>query len=129
MRKKSLNSDIIFRSLLCSIGSAITLSILSSLLFIDFSFLGILFYFLIFFFIYLIIASPIQFKLNQKPKRFNIIYLIIYGVGSALVTITIANLYEYEDPFLSLTIYVIIISSSIIFWIFDSVLLQDENLW
>ncbi|MBR8646374.1 UPF0715 family protein [[Brevibacterium] frigoritolerans] len=92
-----------------------------------FSLLGTVIYALIFFLIYLIVGSPIQFKLNKKPQKFNIIYLIIYGFGSAIVTAIITKFYGYENPFVSLNFYLIFILSAIIFWIFDSVFLQNKT--
>lgn len=123
------SSDIIFLYLLCSLVSAITLSIfcMISMGLANFSLLGTLIYALIFFLFYLIVGSPIQFKLNKKPKKFNIIYLIIYGFGSAIVTAIITKFYGYENPFVSLNFYLIFILSAIIFWIFDSVFLQDKT--
>lgn len=131
LKNINFDQDIIFRSLLCSLGSAITLSIFTLLFLVDlsyFSFLGVAIYSLIYFFIYLIIASPIQFKLNQKPKKFNIIYLIIYGLGSAIVTAIIAKFFGYENLFISSTFYTITILSALTFWLFDSVFLQSKTL-
>ncbi|MBZ5752243.1 UPF0715 family protein [Metabacillus sp. DBTR6] len=92
-----------------------------------FSFFGIAIYSLISFFIYLVIGLPIQFKLNQKPKKFNIIYLIIYGFWSAIVTAIFTKFYGYENPFASSTFYIMTTSSTVIFWIFDSIFLQSKT--
>lgn len=126
MEKISLNSEIISRSVLCSAASAIILSLLVLLGQSYFSFLLLIVYFLLFLFAYLIIASPIQVKLNQQPKKFSIKYLVIYLIASALIN-AIIKIVGSGNPFTSSSYYFIFISSSLIFWIVDSFLLQDTS--
>ncbi|AYV70863.1 hypothetical protein C2H98_04360 [Niallia circulans] len=64
-----------------------------------FSLLGILIFSFIFFCFYLVIASPLQILLNQRPKKFSILYLAIYNVFSGVVTWIVAMFFDMEDLF------------------------------
>jgi len=127
MEKVYIDSDLIGRSFICSLISAITLSLVFILLRSTyFSFMELIIFSLIIFFLYLFIATPLQIKLNQKPKSFSIKYLLIYMIGSA-ITVGIMQIIGQENPFNSIQFYLLVLSSAIIFWIYDSVLLQRRE--
>ncbi len=83
----------------------------------------------ILFIFYLIFAAPVQYFLNRNPKRFSLKYLLIYIFFSFLVWLifavttdpktTIGFLMGYE-------IYLFGISFALIFWVWDSVFLQNK---
>ncbi|UPG83707.1 UPF0715 family protein [Bacillus subtilis] len=83
----------------------------------------------ILFIFYLIFAAPVQYFLNRNTKRFNLKYLLIYIIFSYLVWLifaisndpktTIDFLMEYEINLFG-------ISFAVIFWIWDSVFLQNR---
>ncbi|MGP3749748.1 UPF0715 family protein [Bacillus sp. 3A_MP1] len=78
---------------------------------------------------YLIFATPVQYFLNRKPKRFSLKYLFIYFFFSFLVWLFFALI---TDPIntlgilLSYEIYLFSISFAFIFWGWDSVFLQNK---
>lgn len=84
----------------------------------------------ILFIFYVIFAAPVQYFVNRNPKRFNPKYLLIYIFFSFLVWLfftvitdpknTLDFLMEYEVSLFS-------ISFAVIFWIWDSVFLQNEK--
>ncbi|MCM2584197.1 UPF0715 family protein [Bacillus stercoris] len=84
----------------------------------------------ILFIFYLIFAAPVQYFLNRNPKRFSLKYLLIYIFFSFLVWLifavttdpkaTIGFLMGYE-------IYLFGISFALIFWVWDSVFLQNKE--
>lgn len=84
----------------------------------------------ILFIFYVIFAAPVQYFVNRNPKRFNPKYLLIYIFFSFLVWLfftvitdpknTLDFLMEYE-------VYLFSISFAVIFWIWDSVFLQNEK--
>lgn len=126
MEKVYMDSDLIGRSFICSLLSAITLSLVSLFISTDFSFFMLAIFSFIFFLFYLFIATPLQIKLNQKPKSFSILYLFTYCLASAVVT-ALFMLYGQANPFTSVEFYIHVGMSAVIFWIFDSVLLQKKE--
>ncbi|MEC1602664.1 MULTISPECIES: UPF0715 family protein [Bacillus] len=88
----------------------------------------------ILFIFYVIFAAPVQYFVNRNPKRFNPKYFLIYIFFSFLVWLfftvitdpkntlenTLDFLMEYE-------VYLFSISFAVIFWIWDSVFLQNEK--
>ncbi|WP_024121552.1 UPF0715 family protein [Bacillus halotolerans] len=84
----------------------------------------------ILFIFYVIFAAPVQYFVNRNPKRFNPKFLLIYIFFSFLVWLfftvitdpknTLDFLMEYE-------VYLFSISFAVIFWIWDSVFLQNEK--
>ncbi len=127
MEKVYLDSDLIGRSFICSLISAITLSLVFILLRSTyFSFMELIIFSLMIFFFYLFIATPLQIRLNQKPKSFSMKYLLIYMIGSA-ITVGVLLTIGHQNPFQSLQFYLLVLSSAIIFWIYDSVLLQRRE--
>ncbi|QAV08704.1 UPF0715 family protein [Bacillus vallismortis] len=78
---------------------------------------------------YLIFATPVQYFLNRKPKRFSLKYLFIYLFFSFLVWLFFALI---TDPIntlgilLSYEIYLFSISFAFIFWVWDSVFMQNK---
>ncbi|MCZ4248890.1 UPF0715 family protein [Bacillus amyloliquefaciens] len=77
---------------------------------------------------YLIFELPLQLILNRKPRRFNINYLLIYTVSSFVAWLIMAVLFEPYNPIGSILasygIYLFSILFALIFWVWDSVLLQ-----
>ncbi|MEC1526636.1 UPF0715 family protein [Bacillus spizizenii] len=83
----------------------------------------------ILFIFYLIFAAPVQYFLNRKPKRFNLKYLLIYIFFSFLVWLVFAVITDPKntlDFLMGYEIYLFSISFAIIFWIWDSVFLQNR---
>lgn len=83
----------------------------------------------ILFIFYLIFAASVQYFLNRKPKRFNFIYLVIYIFFSFAVWFIFAVLTDPDSNLgllLGYEIYLFSISFALIYWIWDSVLLQNK---
>ncbi|AEP86743.1 UPF0715 family protein [Bacillus spizizenii] len=83
----------------------------------------------ILFIFYLIFAAPVQYFLNRKSKRFNLKYLLIYIFFSFLVWLVFAVITDPKntlDFLMGYEIYLFSISFAIIFWIWDSVFLQNR---
>lgn len=111
-------------AILCALCTSIILSIIT-LSQSTFSLIGTLyltFFYLIF---SLIFAAPVQFVLNVKPKRFNILYLLIYAIVAFIAT-AFAMILLGEKPFSMLSHYIFSSLAAILFWFFDSILLQKE---
>ncbi|MGE7651216.1 UPF0715 family protein [Peribacillus frigoritolerans] len=130
MKKISINSNFILRYLICLILSAIAVSILTILLTKGISFLGVWAIVIVSayaFILYLIFASPLQFLLNKNPKKFNILFLVIYLCFSFLL-IFFLFLFTNNDtgPLYMSNYYIVSASTGIVFWIFDSIFLQDK---
>ncbi|MEG7333941.1 UPF0715 family protein [Bacillus subtilis] len=78
---------------------------------------------------YLIFAAPVQYFLNRKPKRFYLKYLLIYLFFSFLVWLFFALITDPMNTLgilLSYEIYLFSISFAFIFWVWDSVFLQNK---
>lgn len=126
MQLKKIDIDMIARSLLTSLISAICVSTIYLISSSYFSLLGILIFSFIFFCFYLVIASPLQIFLNQRPKKFSILYLAIYNIFSGVVTWIVAMFFDMKDPFYSSIFYFLFILCASLFWIVDSLLLQKK---
>lgn len=126
MKLKKIDVDMIACSLLTSLISAICISTIYLISSSYFSLMGILIFSFIFFCFYLVIASPLQILLNQRPKKFSILYLTIYTVFSGVVTWIVAIFFGMEDPFHSSIFYFLFILCASLFWIVDSLLLQKK---
>ncbi|WP_122504326.1 UPF0715 family protein [Bacillus velezensis] len=84
----------------------------------------------ILFIFYLIFATPVQYFLNRKPKRFHLKYLFIYLFFSFLVWLVVAVTTDPKNTLgilLGYEIYLFSISFALIFWVWDSVLLQKAT--
>ncbi|WP_185184366.1 UPF0715 family protein [Bacillus subtilis] len=80
------------------------------------------------FIFYLIFATPVQYFLNRNPKRFNAKYLLIYIFFSFLVWLFFAFINDPKNTLnflMGYEIYLLCISFAVIFWIWDSVFLQN----
>ncbi|MBO3638313.1 UPF0715 family protein [Bacillus subtilis] len=80
------------------------------------------------FIFYLIFAAPVQYFLNRNPKRFNAKYLLIYIFFSFLVWLFFAFITDPKNTLnflMGYEIYLFSVSFSVIFWIWDSVFLQN----
>ncbi|MDP0481772.1 UPF0715 family protein [Bacillus subtilis] len=92
---------------------------------------GYISYFLIsvlLFIFYLIFAAPVQYFLNRNPKRFNAKYLLIYIFFSFLVWLFFAFITDPKNTLnflMGYEIYLFSVSFAVIFWIWDSVFLQN----
>lgn len=123
------NIGLIYRYFLCSIFSATVLSVMTIIATISTNFHIIAFFvFSFYYFIcYVLFAIPIQILLNRTPKKHNFTYLLIYLFGafatSALVIIVLFD----ETPFITIGYYFISIFGSLVFWFFDSILLQKNK--
>ncbi|TDU08490.1 uncharacterized protein UPF0715 [Bacillus subtilis] len=94
--------------------------------------MGYIPYFLIviLFIFYLIFAEPVQYFLNRNPKRFRLKYLLIYIFFSFLVWLIFAVTTDPKttiDFLIGYEIYLFGISFALIFWIWDSVFLQNKE--
>ncbi|WP_369426313.1 UPF0715 family protein [Bacillus cabrialesii] len=84
----------------------------------------------ILFIYYLIFATPVQYFVNRKPKRFNLKYLLIYIFFSFLVWLFFAVITDPKTTIDFLTgyeIYLFSITFALIFWVWDSVFLQNKT--
>lgn len=80
------------------------------------------------FIFYLIFAAPVQYFLNRNPKRFNAKYLLIYIFFSFLVWLFFAFITDPKNTLnflMGYEIYLFSASFAVIFWIWDSVFLQN----
>lgn len=77
---------------------------------------------------YLIFELPLQLIFNRKPRRFNFKYLLIYTVSSFVAWLIMAVLFEPYNPIVSILasyeIYLFSVFFALIFWIWDSILVQ-----
>ncbi len=83
----------------------------------------------ILFIFYLIFAAPVQYFLNRTPKRFSLKYLLIYIFFSFLVWLIFAVTTDPKstiDFLMGYEIYLFGISFGLIFWVWDSVFLQNR---
>ncbi|TDO07456.1 uncharacterized protein UPF0715 [Bacillus subtilis] len=83
----------------------------------------------ILFIFYLFFAAPVQYFLNRNPKRFNLKYLLIYIFFSFLVWLIFAVTTDPKttiDFLMGYEIYLFSISFALIFWVWDSVFLQNK---
>ncbi|KDE21787.1 hypothetical protein EF83_21635 [Bacillus subtilis] len=83
----------------------------------------------ILFIFYLIFAAPVQYFLNRNPKRFSQKYLLIYIFFSFLVWLIFAVTTDPKstiDFLMGYEIYLFGISFGLIFWVWDSVFLQNR---
>ncbi|WP_326861145.1 UPF0715 family protein [Bacillus inaquosorum] len=83
----------------------------------------------ILFILYLFFAAPVQYFLNRKPKRFNLKYLLIYIFFSFLVWLIFAIITDLKttiDFLMGYEIYLFSITFALIFWVWDSVFLQNK---
>ncbi|MED0586490.1 UPF0715 family protein [Bacillus subtilis] len=84
----------------------------------------------ILFVFYLIFAAPVQYFLNRNPKRFNAKYLLIYIFFSFLVWLFFAFITDPKNTLnflMGYEIYLFSVSFAVIFWIWDSVFLQNTG--
>lgn len=130
MKKLYISSELILYYLLCLITSSIFVS-LGSLLILKgpsfLSFWGVLITILYSFFVYLILASPVQYILNKNPKKFNILFLLIYLVFAFIFSYVLMLLSGTENPLSTKNIYVVTCLSAVVYWIFDSIFLQNKK--
>ncbi|MDI6587221.1 UPF0715 family protein [Bacillus subtilis] len=83
----------------------------------------------ILFIFYLIFAAPVQYFLNRNPKRFTLKYLLIYIFFSFLVWLIFAIITDPKttiDFLMGYEIYLFSITFALIFWVCDSVFLQNK---
>ncbi|MFT2194532.1 UPF0715 family protein [Bacillus subtilis] len=83
----------------------------------------------ILFIFYLIFAAPVQYFLNRNSKRFSLKYLLTYIFFSFLVWLIFAITTDPKttiDFLMGYEIYLFSISFAVIFWIWDSVFLQNK---
>ncbi|MFJ9292055.1 UPF0715 family protein [Bacillus halotolerans] len=85
----------------------------------------------ILFIFYVIFAAPVQYFVNRNPKRFNPKYLLIYIFFSFLVWLCFSVITDPKntlDFLMEYEVYLFSISFAVIFWIWDSVFLQNEKM-
>ncbi|ASK63894.1 hypothetical protein CFK37_17880 [Virgibacillus phasianinus] len=125
--KIRVNSHILSRSFLCAFCSAVALSTIFLIATSSFHYIGITVFAFYFFIFYVIFAIPIQLKLIQKPKKFNIIYLMIYMLGAFVASAIAIRVVGGENPFVIGNFYIIVILAAIVYWMLDSVFLQTNK--
>ncbi|WP_354667503.1 UPF0715 family protein [Bacillus subtilis] len=84
----------------------------------------------ILFIFYLIFAAPVQYFLNRNQKRFSLKYLLIYIFFSFLVWLFFAVITDPKttiDFLMGYEIYLFSITFALIFWVWDSVFLQNKK--
>src|SRR5690625_4716589 len=96
-----------------------------SFLLFSFSVIGTLYLTLFYFVFIFFFAMPIQFVLNIRYKRFNLVYLLVYIIVAFIAT-AIGFLQLGGNPMIMESYYIFSILSASLFWIFDSALLQKE---
>jgi len=115
----------LYRSLLCSLGTSLILSVMTitpSL----FSFIGVLYLSFFYFIFTLIFTVLIQFVLNIKSKKINVIDLLIYTTMAFIAT-AFGFMLIGGKPFIMISHYIFSVLAAIIFWLFDSILLKQIN--
>ncbi|QVN25834.1 UPF0715 family protein [Bacillus halotolerans] len=83
----------------------------------------------ILFIFYVIFAAPVQYFVNRNPKRFSLKYLLIYIFFSFLVWLIFAIITDPKttiDFLMGYEIYLFSITFALIFWVWDSVFLQNK---
>ncbi|MGG3944113.1 UPF0715 family protein [Peribacillus psychrosaccharolyticus] len=77
---------------------------------------------------YLLFAVPLQIKLNKRPRKFNVFYLLIYTVFSFAAILFTEILFEVEPTYLvkSPIYYGLSFAAAAIYWFWDSVFLQKK---
>lgn len=77
---------------------------------------------------YLIFELPLQLILNRRPSRFNLKYLLIYTVSSFVTWLIMSVLFESYNTIGSILasyeIYLFSVLFALIFWLWDSILVQ-----
>ncbi|MFE9943324.1 UPF0715 family protein [Bacillus velezensis] len=77
---------------------------------------------------YSIFLLPLQFILNRKPRMFNFKYLLLYTVFSFIAWLIMSVLFEPYNPLGSILasyeIYLFSVLFALIFWLWDSILVQ-----
>lgn len=126
--KLKIDPNTVIKSLPCSLLAALTLSIIT-MFFVPsyFSIIGVCFYSIIYFSVYLIFIVPIQICLNRKPRKFHLFYLFIY-ICASLFASAIMMMINGEQPFTIMNYYVISLLAAIVIWIFDSLILQESRI-
>lgn len=110
--------------------SAFTMSVLYSVIYIHSFIIAALitmaFYFL---FPYLIFALPLQIMMNKKPKRFSPLYLLYYLVAAFIANAIIFGVLQPsgQSLFQNTAFYLFAVLTALIYWIWDSVLLQKRK--
>jgi len=93
-----------------------------------FSIIGFLFVTFIYFICFLLIALPTQLILNVWPKKFSLLYLVIY-TGVAFIATMLIAIFISSPPSITkvdvLTVFTMSLFHAICYWILDSLLLQD----
>lgn len=122
MQLKKIDIDMIAHSLLTSLITAICISTIYLINSSYFSLLGILLFSFIFFCFYLVIASPLQILLNQRPKNLafstsrSIMFFLVLSHG-LLPCFLIWKILSILPSF---------ILCASLFWKVDSLLLQKK---
>src|SRR5690625_3362519 len=115
----------LYRSLLCSLGTSLILSVMTITPAL-FSFIGVLYLSFFYFIFTLIFTVLIQFVLNIKSKKINVIDLLIYTTMAFIAT-AFGFMLIGGKPFIMISHYIFSVLAAIIFWLFDSILLKQIN--
>ena|SRR5699024_3767356 len=123
--KRIITLRYLYRALLCALGTSLTLSVMTippSLI----SFIGVLYLSFFYFIFTLIFTVPIQFILNIKSKKINVLYLLFYTI-TAFIATAFGFMLIGGKPFIMISHYIFSVLAAIIFWLFDSILLKQIN--
>lgn len=118
--------SITFKFISCIIISSITLSLFITIYQYLFHGLSISYFIIYLPFIslfYLIFCVPLQLILYNKVTKYNLKYLLIYIIISAIVNVLIIDA-TFRNKF---EVILTIIVSSLIYWFFDSLLLRNKK--
>ncbi|MFD2043824.1 UPF0715 family protein [Ornithinibacillus salinisoli] len=125
--KIRIDSNMVSRSLLCSICAALTLSIITTIATTNFHYIAIIVFAIFYFIFYALFATPIQFKLNQNPKKYHIINFIVYAIGAFIASAIAIIVLFGENPLISIGFYITAMLAALVFWVFDSIFLQTTK--
>lgn len=125
-RKVRVDKKMVYGSFLCSFFSAIVLSMITIIATgtINFHFIAFIVFSFYFFIFYVLFAIPIQLKINQTPNKYKISYLFMYLFGAFVASALAIVIVVGENPLITIGYYLIAIFASVVYWLFDSMLLQ-----
>lgn len=128
LNQKTLNSyvyTLVFSSLSYGLVFGLYMFVYSDFMAIALITIGIIAFYS--FITYLIFAFPLQLLLRRNPRKFSLIYFLIY-TAVALLAVFVFWFIDYPPSaltvFRSLHYYIMSIAAALIYWFWDSICLQ-----
>ncbi|WP_339176805.1 UPF0715 family protein [Bacillus sp. FSL R5-0560] len=128
LNQKTLNSyvyTLVFSSLSYGLVFGLYIFVYSDFMAIALITIGIIAFYS--FITYLIFAFPLQLLLRRNPRKFSLIYFLIY-TAVALLAVFVFWFIDYPPSaltvFRSLHYYIMSIAAALIYWFWDSICLQ-----